>query len=103
MRAGGRRRSSFVKNSLFVNRLVDPLSTNFRGNVMNNFLKKVAALSLVSIAPAAFAVPVDLTTLMTAVDFSTATTAILAVCAAMIVVYIAFKAAKMVIGAVKGA
>lgn len=45
----------------------------------------------------------DLTTLTAAVDFGTVTTAILGVGAAIIVVYIAWKGAKMVIGAVKGA
>lgn len=51
--------------------------------------------------PAA-AVPVDLTALTTAVDFSTATTAVLGVAAALITVYIAYRAAKMVIAAVRG-
>lgn len=43
----------------------------------------------------------DLTTLTTAVDFGTVTTAVLAVAASLIVVYIAWKGAKMVLGAVK--
>ncbi len=45
----------------------------------------------------------DLTTLTTAVDFGTVTTAILGVGAAIIVVYLAWKGAKMVIAAVRGA
>lgn len=49
----------------------------------------------------AFAAPVDVTTLTAAVDFSTVITAILAVAAIMVGVYVAWKAAKMVIGAVK--
>jgi hypothetical protein len=51
---------------------------------------------------AAYAAPPDLTSLTTAVDFSTATAAILVVGAALIVVYIAMKASKMVIGMVRG-
>lgn len=50
----------------------------------------------------AHAAPVDLTALTAAVDFSTTTTAVLGVAAALIVVYIAWKAAKMVISAVRG-
>ncbi len=49
----------------------------------------------------ASAAAVDLTSLTTAVDFSTTTTAILAVSAALIVVYIAIKAAKFVLGMVR--
>ncbi len=69
-------------------------------------LKKVAlgAVALVSglFASASHAAPVDLTSLSTAVDFSTTTTAVLGVASALIVVYIAWKAAKMVIGALRG-
>lgn len=50
----------------------------------------------------AHATGVDLSTLTAAVDFSTTTTAILGVAAALMVVYIAWKAAKMVVGAVRG-
>lgn len=45
----------------------------------------------------------DLTSLTTAVDFGTVTTALLGVAAAIIIVYIAWKGAKMVLAAVKGA
>lgn len=44
----------------------------------------------------------DLTTVTAAVDFGTVTTAVLGVAAALIVVYIAWKGAKMVIAAVRG-
>jgi hypothetical protein len=44
----------------------------------------------------------DLSTLTTAVDFGTVTTALLGVAAALIVVYIAWKGAKMVLAAVRG-
>jgi hypothetical protein len=54
------------------------------------------------IATAAQALPVDVTSLTAAVDFSTVTSAILAVAAIMVTVYVAWKAAKMVLGAVKG-
>lgn len=68
---------------------------------------KKAALGVASLvtgffASGAQAVPVDLTSLSTAVDFSSTTTAVLGVAAALIVVYIAWKAAKMVIGALRG-
>lgn len=67
-------------------------------------LKKLvlAGVSLLA-AGSVMAVPVDLTELTTAVDFSTATAAILVVAGALIVVYIAIKAAKFVIGMVRGA
>ena len=50
----------------------------------------------------ALADPVNLTSLTSAVDFSTTTTAVLGVAAALIGVYIAWKAAKMVLSAVRG-
>ena len=53
-------------------------------------------------AARAFAAPVDVTSLTAAVDFSSVITAILAVAAIMVGVYVAWKAAKMVIGSVKG-
>ncbi len=64
----------------------------------------LAGLAAVSgfIATSAQALPVDVTSLTAAVDFSTVITAILAVAAIMVGVYVAWKAAKMVIGAVKG-
>ena len=49
----------------------------------------------------AFAAPVDLTALSASVDFSTAIVAILAACGALMGVYIAWKAASMVIAAVR--
>lgn len=68
---------------------------------------KTFVLGLLAIAFSLFgitahAAPPDLTTLTAAVDFSTVTTAILGVAAALIVVYIAWKGAKMVIAAVRG-
>lgn len=50
----------------------------------------------------AHAVGPDLTSVTTAVDFGTVTTAVLGVAASLIVVYIAWKGAKMVIAAVRG-
>lgn len=59
--------------------------------------------SVVALAPAsAFAAGPDMTSLTTAVDFGTVTTAVLGVAAAVIVVYIAWKGAKLVVGAVRG-
>lgn len=49
-----------------------------------------------------YAVGTDLTSLTTAVDFSTVITAILAVAAIMVGVYVVWKGAKMVISAVRG-
>lgn len=49
----------------------------------------------------ASAAAVDLSTLTASVDFTTTTAAILLVSAALMVVYIAWKAAKMVIMAVR--
>lgn len=70
-------------------------------------LKKIGK-SVVALAPAVgfgsvYAAGPDLSTLTAAVDFGTVTTALLGVAAAIIVVYIAWKGAKMVLGAVKGA
>lgn len=50
----------------------------------------------------AHAVGPDLSTVTAAVDFGTVTAAVLLVAAALIVVYIAWKGAKMVISAVRG-
>jgi len=61
----------------------------------------VAGLVAASSLPALAAGP-DLSTVTTAVDFGTVTTAVLGVAAALIVVYIAWKGAKMVISAVRG-
>ena len=70
---------------------------------MKNFLKAVPLfIAGVVLSQSARAVPVDLTSLTTAIDFSSTTTAVLGVAASLIVVYIAWKAAKMVLGAVKG-
>lgn len=68
-----------------------------------NKITQRAALALTAFAASvpAFAVPVDLTTLTESVDFSTASTAILAVAGSLIVVYIAIKAAGFVLGMVR--
>lgn len=68
-------------------------------------MKKILMLvvsAVLSMAGFAQAVPVDLTTLTAAVDFSTATSAILLVAAALAGVYIAWKAAKLVLAALRG-
>lgn len=64
--------------------------------------KALATLAFVASAVPAFAAGPDLTSMTTAVDFGTVTTAILAVGASLIVVYIAFKGVKMLISAVRG-
>lgn len=70
---------------------------------MKMLRKLVLVLAAGSVAAPALAAGPDLTTLTTAVDFGTVTTAILGVGAAIIVVYLAWKGAKMVISAVRGA
>jgi hypothetical protein len=65
-------------------------------------IARLIAVAGVVGAGSAAAAPVDLTSLTAAVDFSTTTTAVLAVAAALIGVYIAWKAAKLVLGAVRG-
>ena len=62
----------------------------------------VGTIGGLAVAGSAMAVPVDLTSLTASVDFSTATAAILLVFAALAGVYIAWKAGKMVLTALKG-
>lgn len=70
---------------------------------MQKLFKRSALVAVAASPLSAFAVGPDLSTLTAAVDFGTVTTAILGVGAAIIVVYLAWKGAKMVISAVKGA
>jgi Inovirus Coat protein B len=65
--------------------------------------KLLGALTLAAASVPALAAGPDLSSMTSAVDFGTVTTAILAVGAALIVVYIAFKGMKMLISAVRGA
>lgn len=64
-----------------------------------------AGLSGVILAPAAFAqaTPPDFSTLTTAIDLSTVITAVMAVGAVMVGVYVAIKGAKIVLQMVRGA
>jgi hypothetical protein len=62
----------------------------------------LAGVGLTGFSALASAAPVVLTTLTDSVDFTTVIAAILAVAAIMVGVYVAWKAAKMVIAAVKG-
>lgn len=64
-----------------------------------------AVVSGVVLAPAAFAqaTPPDFTTLTSAIDLSTVTTAVMAVGAVMVGVYVAIKGAKIVLQMVRGA
>jgi hypothetical protein len=64
-------------------------------------------VGLLATVAAVFSVPVfaagpDFSALTDSVDFGTVVTAILAIAASLIVVYIAWKGAKMVMNAVKG-
>lgn len=70
--------------------------------LIRNFFMALMAAFLSLLGLAAHAAGPDLTTLTTAVDFGTVTTAVLGVAAALIVVYIAWKGAKMVLAAVRG-
>lgn len=69
---------------------------------LKTFLLAVLSIALSLFGIAAHAAGPDLTSLTTAVDFSTVTAAVLAVAASLIVVYIAWKGAKMVLAAVRG-
>ena len=62
----------------------------------------IAATLIAAASVPALAAGPDLSSMTTAVDFGTVTTAILAVGASLIVVYIAFKGVKMLISAVRG-
>lgn len=73
--------------------------------MLKKFFSPLAALiafALAMFGGAAHAVGPDLTSLTTAVDFGTVVAAVLGVAAAVIVVYIAWKGAKMVVSAVRG-
>ncbi|WP_428086483.1 hypothetical protein [Candidatus Thioglobus sp.] len=68
---------------------------------MKKLLSKATGLVALG-SGAAFAEAPDYSTLTTSVDFSTATTAILVVAASLMVVYVTFKGAKLVMSAVRG-
>jgi len=66
-------------------------------------MKKIfGALFLSLVAVPAFAAGPDMTVLTTAVDFTTVTTAVLAVCALLAALYMAIKGGKTVLGLIKG-
>ena len=71
-------------------------------NNAKNFVKSSVLGGLALVASSSYAVGPDLSTLTAAIDFGTVTTAVLGAAAALIVVYIAWKGAKMVISAVRG-
>lgn len=68
---------------------------------MNKFIQRGLVAAGVLATFGAQAAPVDLSSLTTAVDFSTTSAAILLVAAALIVVYIAIKASSFVLGMVR--
>lgn len=70
---------------------------------MRKFARFASVASLGGLSFPVLAAGPDLATLTAAVDFGTVTTAVLGVGAAIIVVYLAIKGMKLVIGAVKGA
>lgn len=65
--------------------------------------KKIATATAALVPTFALAAPVDYTALTAQVDFSTTIAAILVVAGVMVGVYIAWKGAKMIISAVRGA
>ncbi|MDR1350617.1 MAG: hypothetical protein LBJ59_07580 [Zoogloeaceae bacterium] len=69
---------------------------------MNLIKKVVAGLGAAIASVSAFAAGPDMSTLTDSIDFGTVTTAILGAAGALIVVYIAWKGAKIVLSAVKG-
>ena len=70
--------------------------------MINKIIMLFTAMMALMFSAFSVAAPVDLTALSASVDFSTAIVAILAACGALMGVYIAWKAAKMVIGVVRG-
>jgi len=64
--------------------------------------KHLAIISLATGSGLSMAAPVDLSSLTTAVDFSTTTTAVLAIAALLAAVFVAIRAAKTVLGMIKG-
>lgn len=67
-----------------------------------NVAKRYYAVPLAFVSSSAWAVPVDLTSVTSAVDFSTVVAALLLVAAALAGVYIAWKGAKMILSAIRG-
>lgn len=61
-----------------------------------------AGLALLGIAGPALADPVDYGVLTSSVDFSSVIVALMAVAASLMLVYIAWKGAKMILAAVRG-
>jgi len=70
---------------------------------MKLFIAGLMALAFSMFGAPVFAAGPDLSSVTSAVDFGTVTAAILGVAAAVVVVYLAWKGAKMVIAAVRGA
>lgn len=68
----------------------------------NLFVRAGIATVFGSASVSAMAAPVDYTALLSAADFSTTTTAIVAIAGIMAVVYVAWKGAKLVLAALKG-
>jgi hypothetical protein len=69
---------------------------------MKTTFKKIAAASVALASVPAFAVGPDMTPLTSALDFGTTITAVMAVAAAITGVYIVIRAAKIVMGMVRG-
>ncbi|MBS1197469.1 MAG: hypothetical protein H6R18_1254 [Proteobacteria bacterium] len=70
-------------------------------NKLQTLILGLVAMAFSLFGFSAHAAGPDMSTLTAAVDFGTVTAAILAVAAALIVVYIAWKGAQMVLGAVR--
>lgn len=90
----------FMLSMLFVLSCVRAVAKVFHD--VKTFAVSMFVAALASFTAVAHAAGPDLSTVTAAVDFGTVTTAVLGVAAALIVVYIAWKGAKMVIAAVRG-
>lgn len=66
------------------------------------FFKHLAVIAAATGSGLTFAAGPDLTSLTSAVDFGTTTTAILAIAALLAAVFVAIRAAKTVLGMIKG-
>lgn len=69
---------------------------------MNAMKKCLALVAVAAASTGAIAAGPDMTTLTAAVDFSTVTTAVLGAAASLILVYLAVKGARLLIGMIRG-
>ncbi len=75
---------------------------NLKGKDMRKLYNQLAFFLACLLPAFAFATPVDLSPLTAAVDFSSVTTAVLAIAALLMAVYVAIKGTKIVLHMVRG-